>query len=119
MGDTNHREDHTEESREAQPPGTAARGFFAERLATALLAGGFALLGWMTLWQGGILIKGKSGAGSFVQGSAGRALAAFFFCAAALGLLLFLRSFKPGRLVNTLALAVLLIPPLFFMMARH
>ena len=115
MGNT----DHNQQSGDEGKPHALARVFSVERLAVALLAGGFALLGWLTLWQGGMSVKAQSGLVTFIDGRPGRVVAALCFCAAAISLLLFLRSFKPGRLVNMLALAVLLIPPMFYMMARH
>lgn len=115
MGDTH----HNQEGGEGRKPRALARVFSAERLAVALLAGGFELLGWLTLWQGGMSVKGQSGLVTFIDGRPGRVVAALCFCAAAISLLLFLRSFKAGRLVNMLALALLLIPPMFYMMARH
>ena len=121
MSDNNHlgRNDAGHNEALRQEPTAQQRSFFVERLSAGLLAAAFAALGWLTLWQGGMALKGWGGFISFVDGRPGRAVAALCFCAAAVGLLFFLRSFKPGRLVNTLALAVLLIPPLFFMMARH
>jgi hypothetical protein len=91
----------------------------AERITSGLLFVCFAALGWLTLWQGGMAVKGKSGLVTFVDGRPGRVVAALCFCAAAIGLLMLLRSFKPGRLVNLIALLVLMVPPLLYGMARH
>jgi hypothetical protein len=100
-------------------PAAQQRSFFVERLSAGLLAAAFSALGWLTLWQGGMAVKGKSGFVTFVDGRPGRLVAALCFCAAAMGLLLLLRSLKPGRLVNLIALLVLMVPPLLYGMARH
>lgn len=91
----------------------------AERISAGLLFVCFAALGWLTLWQGGMALKGKSGLVTFVDGRPGRAVAALCFCAAAIGLLMLLRSFRPGRMVNLVALLLLMVPPLLYVVARH
>jgi hypothetical protein len=91
----------------------------AERLAAALLAGFFALFGWFTLWQGGITLKGRSGATSFVSGAAGQAVAALALAVAGFGIALFLRSFRVPRPVRLLAFALLLGPALLLVFWRH
>ena len=56
---------------------------------------------------------------TFIEGRPGRAVAALCFCAAAIGLLMLLRSFRPGRLVNLIALLLLMVPPLLYGVSRH
>ena len=89
------------------------------RIPAALLLVCFAALGWLTLWQGGMAVKGQSGWVTFIDGRPGRAVAALCFCAAAIGLLMLLRSFRPGRLVNLIALLLLMVPPLLYGVSRH
>lgn len=114
--------DNNSSGREAGDGGKAGavqRPHFAERLSAGLLAAAFTALGWLTLWQGGMALKGNSGLVTFVDGRPGRVVAALCFCAAAIGLLMFLRSFRPGRIVNLLALLALMVPPLLYVVARH
>ena len=91
----------------------------AARLAAGLLTVFFLLFGWFTLWQGGITLKGKSGATSFVDGHAGLAVAAFAFLVAGVGLAMLLRSLEANRAVHCLAGAAVLVPPLLFVLLRH
>ena len=96
-----------------KPP---ARVPTAERLAAGLLTAFFALFGWFTLWQGGVTLKGKSGATSFVNGYAGMLVAGFAFFVATLGLALLLRSFEANRPAYYIGGAVVLVPPLVFVL---
>ena len=96
-----------------KPP---ARDPTAERLAAGLLTAFFALFGWFTLWQGGITLKGKSGATSFVDGHAGMLVAGCAFFVATLGLALLLRSFEANRPAYYIGGAVVLVPPLVFVL---
>jgi hypothetical protein len=91
----------------------------AERLIAGLLATFFALFGWFDLWQGGITLKGKSGAVRFVDGRAGLAVAAFAFVVAALGVAMLLRTFKVHRSAYYTAGVVLALPPILFLLLRH
>ena len=88
----------------------------AERLAAGLLTAFFALFGWFTLWQGGVTLKGKSGATSFVDGHAGMLVAGFAFFVATLGVSLLLRSFNVNRQAYCVGGAVVLVPPLVFVL---
>ena len=88
----------------------------AERLAGGLLASFFALFGWFTLWQGGITLKGRSGATSFVGGAAGLAVAALALLVAGFGVALFLKSWKAPRATQGLAFALLLGPALVLLL---
>jgi len=94
-----------------EPP---AQDSTAERLVAALLMVCFALLGWFDLWQGGITLKGKSGATSFVGGRAGLAVAGIAFLVATFGLALLLRSFKAKHGTRLAAGAALLVPPVVY-----
>lgn len=88
----------------------------AERLAAGLLTAFFALFGWFTLWQGGVTLKGKRGATSFVDGYSGMLVAGFAFFVATLGLALLLRSFEVKRQAYYVGGAVMLLPPLLFVL---
>ena len=88
----------------------------AERLAAGLLTAFFALFGWFTLWQGGVTLKGRSGATSFVDGHAGILVAGFAFIVATMGLALLLRSFEANRPAYYIGGAVMLLPPLLFVL---
>lgn len=88
----------------------------AARIAAALLTAFFALFGWFTLWQGGVTLKGKSGATSFVDGHAGMLVAGFAFFGAIIGVALLLRSFEANRRAYYIGGAVVLVPPLLFVL---
>ncbi len=88
----------------------------AERLAAGLLTAFFALFGWFALWQGGVALKGKSSATSFVDGHAEMLVAGFAFIVATLGVALLLRSFKANRPAYCIGGVVVLVPPLVFVL---
>ena len=88
----------------------------AGRLAAGLLTTFFALFGWFTLWQGGVALKGKSGATSFVDGHAGILVAGFAFIVATMGLALLLRSFEANRPAYYIGGVMMLLPPLLFVL---
>lgn len=90
----------------------------AERIAASILAIFFGLFGWFTLGQGGISLKGKSGATSFVSGWAGVAVAALAFMVAIFGVTLFLRSLKSSRPTYYYSWAIVLLPPLAYVLLR-
>lgn len=98
---------------------TPEQDSLAEQLMASLLATFFALFGWFTLWQGGVTLKGKSGAVSFVGGRAGVAVAGFAFVVATFGVALLLRSCRANRQAFYLAGAVVLLPPMVFVLVRH
>ncbi len=85
-----------------------------ERIAASILAIFFGLFGWFTLGQGGVTLKGKSGATSFVNGWAGIAVAGLAFMVATFGVTLFLHSFKTSRSTYYFCWAILLLPPLAY-----
>ena len=89
-----------------------------ERVAAGLLAVFFEAMGWLTLLQGGISLKGKSGHSSFVDGSMSLVMALFFFLVSALGVALLLRSLGARRNTYALAAVLLLLPPLVFIVVR-
>ena len=89
-----------------------------ERIAAGLLAVFFEAMGWLTLLQGGITLKGKSGRTSFVDGSMSLVLALSFFLVSALGVALLLRSLGARRSTYGLAAVLLLLPPLVFVAVR-
>ena len=89
-----------------------------ERVTAGLLAVFFEAMGWFTLLQGGISLKGKSGHSSFVDGGMGLVMALFFFLVSAFGVALLLRSLDARRSTYTLAAVLLLLPPLVFVAVR-
>jgi hypothetical protein len=70
---------------------------FAQCVVTLFLTAFLSALGWFTLWQGGIALKGKGGHISYVGGGFATAIAigAFFF--AAISALLLAKAFGLGR----------------------
>ena len=90
----------------------------AERVSSAILAVFFLLFGWYTLWQGGISLGGKSGRSVFVDGYASLAIAAFAFMVATMGLALLLKSLRAGRKAYWTGAALMLLPPVVFVLLR-
>ena len=90
----------------------------AERIAAALLAVFFFLFGWYTLWQGGIILGGKSGRSVFVDGYASLVIAAFAFMVVTMGLALLLKSLRAGRKAYWTGAALMLLPPVVFVLLR-
>jgi len=91
----------------------------AERVIASTMAAFFALFGWFDLLQGGITLKGRSGRTSFVDGWVGIAVAAFAFLIAIFGVSLLLRTFKVRRSTYYFSWAIMLLPPVFFILFRH
>lgn len=90
----------------------------AERLVLGLLAGFLAAYGWFDLLQGGIAMKGRSGAVSFVDGRAGLLVAAGAFLFAALVSLLLAKSLRWGRGATWALSTAILLPPILFVAVR-
>lgn len=88
---------------------------FAVCLVTSLLTGFLVALGWFTVVQGGISVKGKSGHLSYVGGSYAIAFAIGLFLFAAFSGLVLARAFGLGRLGTTLLLAMIVAPPVVFL----
>jgi hypothetical protein len=88
----------------------------AERIAAALLAVFFLLFGWFTLIQGGISLGGKSGRSVLVDGNAGLGVAVFTFLVAAMGVAMLLKSLRADRKAYWLGAALVLLPPLVFVL---
>jgi hypothetical protein len=95
----------------SRPPGTAA-----ERLAAGLLAAFFVAFGWLTLLQGGISLKGRSGGVSYVTGGFGIAAACIAFFIAAMAALLLSRSLKLRRSGCVMLIAMVIVPPAAFLL---
>lgn len=96
---------------------TAPRDPTAERLAVGLLLAFLLAYGWFDLLQGGIAIRGRSGAVSFADGGAGLAVAAFAFLVAALVSLLLAKSLRWGRAATWTLAAACALPPLAYVAA--
>lgn len=91
----------------------------AERIIACILAIFFACFGWVTLVQGGITLKGKRGVVSFVNGWPGVAVAGLAFLVAGFGVSLLLRSCKVGRSVHYIAWAIVLVPPVAYVVLHR
>jgi hypothetical protein len=88
---------------------------FAVCLVTALLTTFLVALGWFTVWQGGITLKGKSGHLSYVGGGYATAFALGVFLIAAFSGLVLARAFGLGRLGTALVLATIIAPPVIYL----
>lgn len=88
----------------------------AERLAIAIVLVFLLGFGWLTLLQGGITLKGKSGHESFVDGRLGIATAGFDFLIAALCALLLGKSFNAHSRTYAILLVGVLVPPVIFLL---
>jgi hypothetical protein len=90
---------------------------FAQCVVTILLTAFLVALGWFTLWQGGISLKGKSGHITYVGGGFATAFAigAFFF--AAISALLLGKAFGLGRLAYVVLIALVLLPPVAYLLS--
>jgi hypothetical protein len=93
-----------------QPPN------FAERLVIGLLWLFLMGFGWFDLLNGGISLKGKSGAVAYASGNVGLAIAAGAFVLAALVSLMLARTLAFGSWSTRLLLMAVLAPPLFFVL---
>lgn len=86
----------------------------AERLIIAILMLFLLGYGWFVLWQGGIAVRGRSGAVSYAEGGYALAIATGAFLFAALVSLLLARSLRLRRPGIALLLGVILLPPLAY-----
>lgn len=93
-------------------------GTLAERLASGVVALFFVAFGWIILLNGGVSLKGKSGAVSFVDGYAGIALAGGMFFFGALLALLLARTLGFNRQRAAMLVALVVVPPLLFLLWR-
>ena len=90
-------------------------GTFAERFITGLMTLFFMASGWFVLLNGGVSLKGKSGAVSFVDGNAGIAVAGFAFFIAALMGLMFARCLNLGMKASIVLISIIIVPPILFL----
>ena len=88
----------------------------AERLIIAILMLFLIGYGWFVLWQGGIAVKGRSGAVNYAEGGYAFAIAVGAFLFAALVSLLLARSLRLRRPGIALLLGVILLPPLAYVL---
>jgi len=88
----------------------------AERLVAALLTCFFIGFGWLTLLQGGVSLKGKSGQVAYASGgyAIGVAVGAFLF--AALSVFLLAKTFSLRRRGVVFMLITVLVPPAAFLL---
>ena len=93
-------------------------GTLAERLASGVVTLFFVVFGWIILLSGGVSLKGKSGAVSYIDGNAGIALACGMFFFGALLALLLARTLRLNRQRTAMLVAMAVVPPLVFLLWR-
>lgn len=93
-------------------------GTLAERLAAGVVALFFVFFGWTILLNGGVSLRGKSGAVSYIDGNAGIALACGMFFFGALLALLLARTLGLNRQRVAMLVALVVVPPLLFLLRQ-
>ena len=91
-------------------------GTLGERLAVGVVGLFFVVFGWIILLNGGVSLKGKRGAVSYIDGNAGITLACGMFFFGALLALLLARTLGLNRHRAAMLVALVVVPPLLFVL---